>query len=138
MEIVLIAIASSWPVLVNTTDGVRSVDPAQIEMGRVYGLSPRQRLRMVVWPAALPQIFAGLRVAVGVSVAATVVANMFASNQGLGFYVINAYQSFNVVGTWSGLLMIGLLGCLVNVVFVLIEARALAWWRGARSATRST
>jgi sulfonate transport system permease protein len=132
MEITLIAFASVWPVLLNTADGIRSVDPVLLDSARIYGASGRRIVFGVALPAAMPRTFAGIRIAVALAVAATVVANMFASNAGLGFFVVNAQATFNVVGTWSGVLVIGLLGLAANGVFLLIEHRVLRWYRGWR------
>lgn len=134
MEIALIALASTWPVLVSMAAGVRSVDQSMLDMARVYGLSAAQRLMFVRWPGARPQLFAGLRVAVGVGIIATVVSNMFASNQGVGYAVLQAYYGFDAVGTWAGLIIIGLAGAVANLLFVGVEHVSLGWYRGWRAA----
>jgi sulfonate transport system permease protein len=132
MEITLVAFASIWPVLLNTADGIRSVDPVLLETARVYGATGGRIVFGVALPAAMPRTFAGIRIAVALAVAATVVANMFASNAGLGYFVVNAQATFNVVGTWSGVMIIGLLGLAANGVFLLTEHRVLRWYRGWR------
>lgn len=134
MEISLIAFASWWPVLVSTADGVRGVDPLLVETARVYGVSRPRLIFRVTVPAALPRIFAGIRIAVAIAVAAAVIANMYASNAGLGFFVIDAQSRFDVRDTWSGVLMIGLVGLVANLVFLSVQRRALAWHAGWRSA----
>jgi ABC-type nitrate/sulfonate/bicarbonate transport system permease component len=132
MEISLIAFASLWPVMLNTADGIRGVDPVLLDSARVYGASGRRIVFGVALPAAMPRTFAGIRIAVALAVAAAVIANMFASNAGLGFFVVQAQAQFNVLGTWSGVLVIGLLGLAANGVFLLVEHRALGWYRGWR------
>jgi ABC-type nitrate/sulfonate/bicarbonate transport system permease component len=134
MEISLIAFASWWPVLVSTADGVRGVDPLLVESARVYSVSRSRLIFRVILPAALPRIFAGIRIAVAIAVAATVIANMYASNAGLGFFVIDAQSRFDVRDTWSGVLMIGLVGLVANLAFLSVQRRALAWHSGWRSA----
>jgi sulfonate transport system permease protein len=138
MEITLIAFASVWPVLLNTADGIRGVDPVLLDSARVCGASRRRIVFEVALPAAMPRTFAGIRIAVALAVAATVIANMFASNAGLGYFVVNAQAQFNVVGTWSGVLVIGLLGLAANGVFLLVEHRALGWYRGWRRSSAAT
>jgi sulfonate transport system permease protein len=135
MEISLIAFASIWPVLLNTADGIMGVDPVLLESARVYGASPLRLVFGVALPAAMPRTFAGIRIAVALAVAATVIANMFASNAGLGFFVVQAQDEFNVLGTWSGVLVIGLLGLAANGVFLIVEHRALGWYRGWRQSS---
>jgi ABC-type nitrate/sulfonate/bicarbonate transport system permease component len=134
MEIFSIALGSCWPILLNTVDGVRGVEPTMLENAEVYGLSRLQRVRTVVVPAAMPQVFAGLRVALAVGIAVMVVANMIGSTSGIGYLVITAQQSFDVKASWAGIVMIGLIGLLANALFVVIQHRVLAWHRGWRAA----
>lgn len=69
-------IVSIFPVIANTVDGLRSVDPQLVELFEIYGSSPRQRWRMLELPAALPQIFTGLRIAAGLAVIGAVVGEL--------------------------------------------------------------
>jgi sulfonate transport system permease protein len=136
METLLIAAAVFFPILISTTDGVRGVDPVNIEVARCYGLSPSQRLWRVIVPAATPQILAGARIALSIGLAAMVIANMIASNSGLGFFIIDAKTRFNLSAMWAGLIMIGVLGYLANAAFLMLQRRLLAWhrgWRGTNS-----
>jgi sulfonate transport system permease protein len=135
METLLIAAAVFFPILVSTTDGVRGVDPVNIEVARCYGLSPSQRLWRVIVPAATPQILAGARIALSIGLAAMVIANMIASNSGLGFFIIDAKTRFNLSAMWAGLIMIGVLGYLANAAFLMLQRRLLAWHRGWRGTT---
>lgn len=137
MEIALICFSSSWPILVATTDAVRSVDPVMIETARVYGLTSRQRLAQIILPAALPYIAGGVRMSIALAIASMLIANMFGSTGGLGYFVILAQQSFDILATWAGLIMIGLVGVVFTGLFVLFERRALAWHRGWRGAEES-
>jgi sulfonate transport system permease protein len=138
MEISLIAFASWWPVLLSTADGIRAVDPVLLDSARVYGVSPLRRIFRVALPAAAPRVFAGVRIAVAIAIAATVIANMFASNAGLGFFVVDAQGRFDVRDTWAGVLIIGILGLRANGAFLLIERRLLYWYRGWRASTTAS
>jgi ABC-type nitrate/sulfonate/bicarbonate transport system permease component len=138
MEITIVAFACTWPIVLNSIDGIRSVDPLQVEMARVYGLSNRDIVRRILMPSALPQIFTGLRIALAIALAAMVIANMFGSSEGIGHFLVYASASFNLPQMWAGLLMIGLLGALVNLLFAALEHRTLAWHRGWRGVTRLT
>lgn len=139
MDVSLIVFASFFPILLATSDGVRGVEPVAVQTARVYGLNRWQTLRHVVLPSAMPQIFAGIRVALAIGIAAMVIAGMLGSAHGVGAYIILAQQSFNVLNTWAGLIMIGLLGVVVNGLFLLVQRRVLAWhvgWRSASVASR--
>jgi ABC-type nitrate/sulfonate/bicarbonate transport system permease component len=89
-------------------------------------------LLKIVMPAALPQIAAGVRIAIAIAIATMLIANMFGSSGGLGYFVILAQQSFDILATWAGLLMIGLVGVVLSGLFALLQHRALAWHRGWR------
>jgi sulfonate transport system permease protein len=138
MEVAIIVFASIWPILLATIDGVKGVDPVTLEVAQVYGLDRRRRITDIVIPAALPQIAAGIRIGIANAVAAMIIANMFGSVRGLGYFIVNAQQSFDVRATWAGLLMIGLIGCSVSGLYALFQYRALAWHRGWRTATEGT
>lgn len=138
METLLVAVAVFFQVLISTTDGVRGMDSVNLEVARCYGLSPYQRLTRVVLPAATPQIMAGTRVAISIGLAAAVIANMVASDGGLGFFIIDAKTRFALPAMWAGLMMIGLLGYVVNAAFLLLQHHTLAWHRGWRGASLDT
>ena len=67
-----------------------------------------------------------------------VIANIFGATSGLGYFVIQAQQSFDVLGTWAGLLMIGLIGVLANGLYLIVQHRLLAWHRGWRASTEGS
>jgi sulfonate transport system permease protein len=137
MEISLIAFGSFWPIFVATVDGVRGVDPLMAETGRIYGLSRVRSIFVITLPAASPQIAAGIRIALAIGIATMIVANIFGSSSGLGNFVLLAQQSFDVLGTWAGLLMIGLIGVVFNGLYLFAQHRALAWHRGWRRSTEA-
>jgi sulfonate transport system permease protein len=134
MEVTLVVFGCIWPILLSTADGIRGTDPLLMETARVYGVSRRRQVFDVALRAAMPRIFSGIRIAVAVGIAVAVIANMFASSAGLGFFVIDAQSRFDVRATWSGVLVIGLVGMLANLAFVLVERRYLRWYRGWRAA----
>jgi ABC-type nitrate/sulfonate/bicarbonate transport system permease component len=132
-KVFLIAFVCVWPVLLNTIDGVTGIDPTLRETARVYGVSGRDRLRRIVLPAASPQIFAGMRTSLSLALILMVISEMVASTDGIGFFVLQSQRSFAIPEMWSGILLLGLLGYALNLIFVLVERRVLAWHRGARA-----
>ena len=136
-KIFLIAFVCLWPVLLNTIDGVTGIDPTLNETARVYGVKGRDRLWRIILPAASPQIFAGMRTSLSLALILMVISEMVASTNGIGFFVLQSQRSFAIPEMWSGILLLGLLGYLLNVAFVLIERRVLAWHRGARASALS-
>jgi ABC-type nitrate/sulfonate/bicarbonate transport system permease component len=93
----------------------------------------------VILPAALPQVFAGLRISLSIAIIVMVVSEMVASTDGIGFFILESQSSFAIPEMWSGILLLGLLGYALNYGFTLVERRVLRWHRGARaSALAST
>lgn len=127
MNIAIIAFGAMWPTLLNTVDGVRSLDGELREMSRSYRLSFGQRLCFVLLPNASPQIFAGLRTTLQISIILIVVAEMVAATSGVGFYLLNSQQTFEVSETWAGTLLLGGIGYLTTLVFDYVEGYVLAW-----------
>ncbi|MCI9888409.1 ABC transporter permease [Micrococcales bacterium 31B] len=135
MNVAIIVMGAVWPTLLNTIDGVRSLDPQLVDMARSYRLTLRQRITAVILPNAGPQIFAGLRTTLQMSIILIVVAEMVASTQGIGFYVLNSQQTFEVTKTWAGTIVLGALGYLANLVFIRCERYVLRWQHGLRAST---
>jgi ABC-type nitrate/sulfonate/bicarbonate transport system permease component len=136
-KVFLIAFVCVWPVLLNTIDGVTGIDLTLRETARVYGVRGRQRLLQIVLPAASPQIFAGMRTSLSLALILMVISEMVASTNGIGFFVLQSQRSFAIPEMWSGILLLGLLGYALNLIFLLAERRVLAWHRGARASALS-
>jgi NitT/TauT family transport system permease protein len=125
----LIFLASIFPVVVSTMNGVRSVPAIYRQAGRNFGLSPLALILRVVYPAALPEILTGVRIALGVAWIVVVAAEMIAVNSGLGYLVIdsrNAGKRYDLVV--AAMLLIGAIGLALNlVVESLSRLRFLRW-----------
>jgi len=136
-RIALIAAAAMWPVLLNASDGARAVDPRLVEVARVAGFSDWRTVRKVVVPASLPQVFAGLRIALGLSLVMMVVSEMVSADSGLGQYVLQAQRSFALLNMYSGVLVLATLGGILSLVFNLAERRALSWYHRQKGLTHA-
>ena len=132
MKIALIAVGVVWPILLNTIDGVRSVDPVLVDTGRTLRTGRWRRLAYIVLPSASPRIFAGLRVSLSLSLILMVISEMVAATGGIGFTIVQAERSFAIKQMWAGIVLLGVLGYLLNTLLLLVERRVLAWHRGAR------
>lgn len=86
LNVAIIGWACSWPVFISTMDGVRSTDHILINTARTFGLNRMGIIRKVIIPSALPFVFTGLRVGLGIAVAVVVITEMVASGSGLGFF----------------------------------------------------
>lgn len=131
-KVFVIAIGCIWPVLLNTIDGVRGIEPVLLETTASYRIGRLDRMRYVVLPAASPRIFAGMRSALSLSLILMVISEMQASTNGIGFFVLQSQRSFAIPDMWSGILLLGLLGYASNALFVVVERRVLRWHRAAR------
>jgi ABC-type nitrate/sulfonate/bicarbonate transport system permease component len=136
MKVVVIAAGCVWPVLLNTVEGVRAVDPVMAETARSYGITGVARLKDLVLRSASPQIFAGLRQALSIGIILMVISEMFAASNGLGFTIVQFQRGFAIPGMWTGILVLGLLGFVLSVLFQLVERRVLGWYHGLRASTR--
>lgn len=127
MKLVMITFISMWPIVLNTIEGVRSVDPALHSVMRSFRITPMDRFRKVYLPAAMPQIFSGIRISLAVAVAVMIAVEMYGTPGGIGYFIRNAQQTFRIVDMWTGLVILGLFGYLLNVIFRLVEGRVLRW-----------
>lgn len=128
-KIALIIIASALVVHLNTVQGIRSTDEKLIDIARVYRKSNFQLITKVLLPAATPQIFTGLRLALGLSWILLVAAEVIASSRGLGWLIWDARNFSRPDDMFVGIIVIGILGKLSDMVLVAIERRFTVWRR---------
>lgn len=132
----LIALGAFWPVLLNAMDGASAVDRGYVDAARAAHVSRLHVVTRVIWPASLPQIFAGLRIALGISLIMMVISEMVASTSGLGYLVLQAQRTYAFPDMYAGVLVLGVLGGLFTLLFTVIEHRVLAWYRGQKGIGR--
>ncbi|KUN04359.1 nitrate ABC transporter permease [Streptomyces canus] len=126
-KIWLIAFVCVFPILLNTVDGVRSVEHGLEDVGQTFRLTRRQRIFAIHLPSAAPQIFAGMRISLAIAFIMMIVTEMLGATSGLGFVTLNAQQSFQIPLMWSGMILLSILGASLNALFVLVERRVLRW-----------
>lgn len=132
LEVVTIAFGVVWPVLLNTMDGAASVDKMQLDTAKVFKLSPSERLFRLILPAAAPKIFAGLRVSVSIALILMVIAELMGGGEGIGEDLVDAQRTFQLPAMWGFIVILGVLGYLLNTLFLVVERRSLRWYRGSR------
>ena len=133
-KIAFIAFFCLFPVLLNTIDGVRSIDPTLLETARSYNVPRSERIRRLVLPAASPQIVAGMRTSLSLAVITMVLSEYFSSTSGVGYVLLISKNTYQLGPMWAAIVLIGVLGYLLNVLFLIAERRLLAWHRGWRAA----
>jgi ABC-type nitrate/sulfonate/bicarbonate transport system permease component len=127
MKVVLILIASLFPILLNAYSGVRSIDRVQFDTARTLGLTTLQTLRELVLPAASPQILTGMRISLAISLILAILGEMIVSNDGLGYFVLLSQRTFRVPDMYAGIFTLAIFGYVLNRMFLLIEARLIRW-----------
>ncbi|WP_144637800.1 ABC transporter permease [Bordetella genomosp. 13] len=126
-SIFLIFLGGFYAIVVNTTQGARDVDRNLVRAASMMGARPGQMLRRVVLPAAMPSIFTGLRIGLGISWTAVIVSEMVAVKSGLGYVLWDAYYVGRMDIVLADMVSIGLMGYISDRLIVAIEHRVLAW-----------
>jgi ABC-type nitrate/sulfonate/bicarbonate transport system permease component len=128
-KVVIVGIASFFLVLINTTAGVRDIEPIFFEAGRNYGANRWQVFRHVTIPGALPIIFTGLRLSLGTSLIVIIAAEFVAAKYGLGYLIWFSWQTLLTEDMFAGLVIIMLLGALFTSGLQTIERWLMPWQR---------
>ena len=135
MQVASIVFGAVWPILLNTADGARSVDPVQVATARVFKLSPAERLTRIVIPSALPKIFAGLRLSLSLALILMVFSELLPGTaNGIGFQLTDAQSRSDVATVWAVIVLLGILGYLLNTLLLTAERRVLRGHRPPESA----
>lgn len=130
MIIAAIAFSSLWPVLLNTVHGFKTVESRLMEVANILHLSRLEMIWKIALPSAMPDIFAGLRLALTVSLILAVVAEMLAGVAGLGQNITLAARSFRSADLYAGIVVLGAVGYATNLILERVENHLLRW-RGA-------
>jgi NitT/TauT family transport system permease protein len=125
--IFLIFLGSFYAIVVSTTQGAREIDRNLVRAARMMGARPAQLMRRVVFPAALPSIFTGLRLGLGIAWTAVIVSEMVAVKSGLGYVLWDAYYVGRMDIVLADMASIGLLGFLTDRLLMMIAQRTLVW-----------
>jgi ABC-type nitrate/sulfonate/bicarbonate transport system permease component len=126
-KVFLATFAASWPILVATIYGVRDVEPVALETARSYRARPHTRLLSVVLPSAVPYLATGLRVASSTALILCVTAELVIGAPGLGQSIAVAQSGGDYTLMYALIIATGILGMLLNLVFVALEGRLLRW-----------
>lgn len=129
MVLSVVAFGALWPVLLATVHGFASVEPRLSEVARCLGMSRAAYVWKIGLPNALPDILAGMRLSMTVSLIVTVVGEMIASQAGLGQAILLAARSFRASELFAGIVLLGAIGFLSNALLALIERHLLRWQR---------
>jgi NitT/TauT family transport system permease protein len=126
-KVALVIYACTFPILLNTITGVRTVDPLLVKSAQSMGLSSLRLFQKVVLPAAVPSIFTGIRMAAAASILVLIAAEMVGAKAGLGYLITASQLNFQIPNMYAGIIAIALVGLVFNAVIVFIERRLSRW-----------
>lgn len=123
----IVILITFFPLLINTIGGLRSVDPDLMQLARAVGGNRWRTFRMITLPSALPFIFAGLEMAVVLSIVGAIVGEFVGATQGLGVLIQQRMALIDTTGVFAVLVLLALLGLLFSWVLKLVRRRVLFW-----------
>ncbi len=126
-KIAVVAISAFFLVAISTTAGVRDIDKIYLQAGRNFGANRLQMFRHVVVPAALPIIFAGLRLALGTALIVIVAVEFVRAQTGVGFIIFYSWQVLSTEQMYAGLFVVMILGVLLTYGIQWLERKLLPW-----------
>ena len=129
-KIIILFMFAFFPMVINTYQGVKSVDPKLLEVGRAFRCSERQLWSNIVLPAALPFIVTGIRLAVGRGMIGMVLADLYTAISGIGYLIVRTASTFQVDKMFVPIVTLGLLGVTLTALLRMVEKKRRAVDRG--------
>ena len=111
-----IFITSIWPIIINTSLGVRSVDQDYLNVAKVLQFTPLETIRKIILPVAVPYIFTGMRLSLGIAWLVIVAAEMLTGGIGIGFWIWDEYNNLNYPNIIIGIIIVGVVGYILDVI----------------------
>ncbi|MED4956395.1 ABC transporter permease [Paenibacillus macerans] len=134
-KLLLIAWTTFIPVLTNTLDGLKSVNPALIRSALCLGAKERHVFWKVIFPSAIPSIFVGAQVSLGLGFSSLIVSEMMGAKSGLGYIIVDARNYFKMSDMFVAIVLIGLEFSIMSYLLRVLERRTVTWRKnGVRSA----
>jgi NitT/TauT family transport system permease protein len=130
-KVAVVFITAVFPVLINTSVGIRQTDANLIEVAHSFGATRAQVIRKVLVPSSVPFVIAGIRLAVGRGIVGVVVGELFGAQAGLGYLIFVSGQTFDVASLFVGVLLLAFAGVGLTALVHWIEGRIAKWHRFA-------
>ena len=127
MYILFVAFGCSWPILINTIDGVRSIEPTYFDVTRIFKIRKSKVFASVTFPASSPFIVSGLRISILLALLLAIVIEMTSAYNGLGWSTVFAQQLLDVKTLYAEIFFIAIIGFVINFLFVSAENRLMRW-----------
>jgi NitT/TauT family transport system permease protein len=126
-KVIILFMFAFFPMVINTYQGVKSVDPKLVEVGRAFRCSERQLWGNIVLPAALPFIVTGLRLALGRGLIGMVLADLYTAISGIGYLIVRTASTYQVNKMFVPIVALGLLGVTLTALLRLAEKYVAPW-----------
>ena len=131
-KFIVVALIAFFPIVVNTVDGLKSVDPDSVRSMRTLGANRRQIFMKLQLPTSLPFLFSGAKIAVAVSVIGAVIGEWVGSSQGLGYLMIRSKPQFLTERVFAAIFVLSLMGITLFALVGLVERLSIPWWHNER------
>ncbi|MCH2526890.1 MAG: ABC transporter permease [Dehalococcoidia bacterium] len=134
-KVIIVAIICFYPIVVNTVDGLKAIDPDMVNMMRALGATKFEVFRKLQIPTALPFIFSGIKISISVSVIAAVIGEWVGASEGLGYLIIYSQPLFLTSRVFAAILILAVLGVSLFVIAVLLERLSMPWYFNEKRAS---
>lgn len=126
-KVAVITIGTFWALLVNTMDGIKSVDKKLLELSLILGKSRWETIRYIIFPYAFPSIYTGLRIAITSSIGYVITAEMIAASAGVGYRIMYARNMALPGIMFVGIIEIGLFGLIVDLLILELQKKLFSY-----------
>jgi sulfonate transport system permease protein len=130
-KVIILVLFAFFPMVINTYQGVKNVDPKLLEVGKAFRCTESQLWVNIVLPAALPFIIAGLRLAVGRGLIGMVLADLYTAISGIGYLIVRSAATYRVDRMFVPIVTLGILGIVFTALVTWFERRAVPWTRAS-------
>lgn len=136
-KLIIVGLICFFPITVNAVDGFAGVDQEMVDLMRTMGAGRLQRFREVEWPATLPAIFSGAKVAATFAVVGALWGELVGSSQGLGYLMSQQENGFDTAGMFASMVVLSLMGVALFAAVALLERVLMPWHHDDRRAIAS-
>jgi len=126
-RVLVVVWAGILPLIINTTAGVRNINPDYLRVGRVFSVSRPRFFRSILLPAAMPYILTGVRLAVARALVGAIVVEFFLSSNGLGYFVQNETANFQMSAAMAGIVVMAAAALVLTRLIGIVEKRVISW-----------
>ncbi|MER7351201.1 ABC transporter permease [Streptomyces aurantiacus] len=137
-KVLIAVLIAFFPVVISMVTGLKAVDPEMLQLSATMGARPWQTFLKIRFPASLPHLFSGLKVAVTLAVTGAVVGEFVGANEGLGYVILQANGNLDTPMLFAGLLVMSLIGVVLFVLVEIAEKLLLPWHASRRDAAATT